>query len=98
MASYGKVYRSMIENGAKTIMAAHIDQPAWRYRLNPSLPKANVPATLSKELITGLLRGELGFNGLVITDVPGMKQKIAGEISGPPYPMGKPFLLKGGRL
>ena len=36
--------------------------------------------------------------GLVITDVPGMKQKITDEISGPPYPMGKPFLLKGGRL
>lgn len=72
MDTYGKVYRGMIENGAKTIMAAHIDQPAWRYRLNPDLPKANVPATLSKELITGLLRGELGFNGLVITDATPM--------------------------
>ena len=32
--------------------------------------------------------------GLVITDIIGMKHKIANEISGPPYPMGKPFLLK----
>ena len=32
--------------------------------------------------------------GLVITDVDGMKNKIVNEISGPPYPMGKPFLLK----
>ena len=32
--------------------------------------------------------------GLVITDVEGMKHKIVNEISGPPYPMGKPFLLK----
>ena len=32
--------------------------------------------------------------GLVITDVDGMKNKIVDEISGPPYPMGKPFLLK----
>ena len=32
--------------------------------------------------------------GLVITDIPGMKHKIANDISGPPYPMGKPFLLK----
>ena len=32
--------------------------------------------------------------GLVITDVAGMKHKITNEISGPPYPMGKPFLLK----
>lgn len=36
--------------------------------------------------------------GLVITDVDGMKYKIANEISGPPYPMGKPFLLTGERL
>ena len=32
--------------------------------------------------------------GLVITDKEGMKEKIRREISGPPYPMGKPFLLK----
>lgn len=32
--------------------------------------------------------------GLVITDIDGIKHKIANEIPGPPYPMGKPFLLK----
>ena len=32
--------------------------------------------------------------GLVITDTEGMKNKIIHEIPGPPYPMGKPFLLK----
>ncbi|MBR5293147.1 MAG: DUF364 domain-containing protein [Oscillospiraceae bacterium] len=36
--------------------------------------------------------------GLVITDVEGMEQKILGEIPGPPYPMGKPFLLAKERL
>lgn len=36
--------------------------------------------------------------GLVITDVTGMKQKILQEIPGPPYPMGKPFLLTKERL
>lgn len=36
--------------------------------------------------------------GLVITDVPGMKNKIRREISGPPYSMGKPFLLTKERL
>ena len=44
---------------------------------------------------------ELGIDriaGLVITDVDGMKDKIRREISGPPYPMGKPFLLTGDRL
>ena len=36
--------------------------------------------------------------GLVITDVEGMKDKIRREIPGPPYPMGKPFLLRKERL
>ena len=47
----------------------------------------------------GLL--ELGIDriaGLVITDTEGMKHKIRNEISGPPYPMGKPFLLTKERL
>jgi len=44
---------------------------------------------------------ELGIDriaGLVITDVCGMKEKIIQEIPGPPYPMGKPFLLTRERL
>ncbi len=71
-AIYGKIYRGMIENGAKTFMVGHIDQPAWRRRLNPDAAEGVVPATLSKELMTGLLRGELGFNGLIITDATPM--------------------------
>ena len=44
---------------------------------------------------------ELGIDriaGLVITDVDGMKHKIIREIPGPPYPMGRPFLLTRERL
>ena len=50
-------------------------------------------------LCPGLL--ELGIDriaGLVITDPDGMKDKILREIPGPPYPLGKPFLLTGERL
>ena len=50
-------------------------------------------------LCPGLL--ELGIDriaGLVITDTEGMKHKIRNEISGPPYSMGKPFLLTKERL
>ena len=36
--------------------------------------------------------------GLVITDVEGMKHKIRNEIAGPPYNMGKPFLLSRDRV
>ena len=49
-----------------------IDQPAWRHRLNPDLPLGTVPASQSKELMTGLLREHLGFNGLIITDATPM--------------------------
>ena len=38
------------------------------------------------------------ISGLVITDIDGMKDKIRNEISGPPYPMGRPFLLTKERL
>ncbi len=34
------------------------------------------------------------ISGLVITNVEGMKEKIQKEVFGPPYPMGKPFLLR----
>lgn len=71
-ATYGKIYRGLIADGAKTVMAGHIDQPAWRHRLGHTSGRDTVPATLSKELITGLLRGHLGFNGLVITDATPM--------------------------
>ncbi len=71
-ATYGKIYRGMIENGAKTFMVGHIDQPAWRRRLNKDAKEGVVPATLSKELMTGLLRDELGFDGLIITDATPM--------------------------
>ena len=71
-AAYGKIYRGMIASGAMSFMIGHIDQPAWRHRLNPDLPNGSVPATLSKELMGDLLRGELGFNGLIITDATPM--------------------------
>ncbi|MBQ6646095.1 MAG: glycoside hydrolase family 3 protein, partial [Clostridia bacterium] len=70
--TYGKIYRGMIEDGAMSFMVGHIDQPAWRHRLNPALPEGTVPATLSRELMEGLLRRHLGFNGLIITDSTAM--------------------------
>ncbi len=70
--TYGKVYRGMIEDGAMSFMIGHIDHPAWRRKLNPNLPEGTVPATLSRELMTGLLREHLGFNGLIITDATPM--------------------------
>lgn len=66
--TYGKIYRGMIDDGALTVMAGHIAQPAYQKHFNPKFPDKLVPATLSSELLQGLLRGELGFNGLISTD------------------------------
>lgn len=72
-ATYGEVYRACIEAGAMTVMAGHILQPAYSRRLNPGLEDKDIlPASLSRELITGLLRERLGFNGLVVTDATSM--------------------------
>ena len=71
--TYGNVYRSCIEAGVKTIMVGHIMQPALSKRLNPSLKDEDIlPGSLSKELITDLLKDRMGFNGLVITDATTM--------------------------
>lgn len=75
MQTYGECYRRSIEAGALTVMAGHIMQPAWQKRLNPSLKDEDImPATLAPELIgpDGLLRGVLGFNGLIVTDATTM--------------------------
>ena len=74
MATYGKVYSTLIQKGAKTVMVGHIAQPAWTKRLNPEATKKEtlLPASLNKEILTGLLRGELGFNGMISTDATPM--------------------------
>lgn len=75
LQTYGECYRQSIEAGALTVMCGHIMQPAWQKRLNPNLQDKDImPATLSPELIgpNGLLRGVLGFNGLIVTDATTM--------------------------
>ena len=71
--SFGEVYRKVIDDGVMSIMAGHIALPAYQFKLNPDLKNEDIlPATLAPELITGLLRGQLGFNGLVVTDASHM--------------------------
>lgn len=67
-ATYGKIYQGLIDAGAHTVMVGHIAQPAYQKHFNPDFPKKLIPATLSPELLQGLLRGKLGFNGLISTD------------------------------
>ncbi|OPJ62522.1 glycoside hydrolase family 3 protein [Clostridium chromiireducens] len=71
--TFGKVYKQLIDDGLMTIMAGHIALPEYQYKLNPNLKYEDVmPATLSPELINGLLKDQLDFNGLVITDASHM--------------------------
>ncbi|MBO4235792.1 MAG: glycoside hydrolase family 3 protein [Firmicutes bacterium] len=71
--SFGKVYRELIDAGVESFMIGHICQPALQKKYNPSLKDEDImPATLSKELLQDVLRGELGFNGLIITDASHM--------------------------
>lgn len=71
--TYGKIYKTLIDEGAKTVMVGHIMQPAYSKLLNPALSDEEIlPASLSKELLNGLLRDKLGFNGLIITDATTM--------------------------
>lgn len=71
--SYGKIYKGMIDAGVKAVMVGHIMQPAWSRRLCPELAEEDImPASLSKELLQGLLRERLGFQGLIITDATTM--------------------------
>ena len=71
--TYGKIYKTLIDEGAKTVMVGHIMQPAYSKLLSPSITDEEVlPASLSEELLNGLLREKLGFNGLIITDATTM--------------------------
>ncbi|HFI0700932.1 TPA: glycoside hydrolase family 3 protein [Streptococcus suis] len=71
--SYGKIYKAMIDDGIPSIMIGHIYQPAWERKINPEISDTDLrPASASKLLIDGLLRKELGFNGLAITDATAM--------------------------
>jgi beta-N-acetylhexosaminidase len=56
-------FRAAIDSGVRSIMTAHIRVPALD----------DAPATMSRALLDGLLRGELGFEGAIVTDALEMR-------------------------
>lgn len=71
--TFGKVYQGLIDAGLPSLMAGHIHLPAYEQHFNPNLAYEDcLPATLSKPILTDLLRGKLGFNGVVVTDASHM--------------------------
>lgn len=72
-ATFGKVYSALIDAGLPSIMAGHIALPSYQKFYNPDMTDEDMlPATLSKEITTDLLRGKLNFNGVVVTDASHM--------------------------
>jgi beta-N-acetylhexosaminidase len=53
-------FRAAIRAGVDTIMTAHV--------VLRSIDPTGAPATMSRPILTGLLRGELGYDGLIVTD------------------------------
>jgi beta-N-acetylhexosaminidase len=58
-------FRAAIAAGADSIMTGHLSIPSLE-------PDPNTPATLSSNILTDLLRTELGYQGLVVTDAMDM--------------------------
>jgi beta-N-acetylhexosaminidase len=68
-------FRAAVQAGVDSIMTAHMSVPAYESEL--------VPATVSRKILTGIIREKLGFGGLIVTDAMDMqglvKQFTSGE-------------------
>ncbi|UIR55929.1 glycoside hydrolase family 3 protein [Sphingobacterium sp. SRCM116780] len=58
-------FKELIKKGAPAIMVAHMNIPSLD-------PTPNIPSSISKPVVTGILREELGFKGLTVTDAMDM--------------------------
>ncbi|MDM1045596.1 serine hydrolase [Myroides sp. 1354] len=59
-------YKKLIKNDLSSVMVAHLNLPAYE-------PNEAIPSSLSYNVVTRLLREELGFEGLIFTDALNMK-------------------------
>ncbi|MEM7186257.1 MAG: glycoside hydrolase family 3 N-terminal domain-containing protein [Bacteroidota bacterium] len=59
-------YRQIISKGLSSVMVAHLNIPSI-------IPESGYPSSISKNVVTNILQGELGFNGLIFTDALNMK-------------------------
>ena len=72
-AHFGRLYRSAIEAGVLSVMSAHIALPAFIRERNPDAGvELYRPASISTDLTSALLRDQLGFNGVIVSDATGM--------------------------
>lgn len=59
-------YKKIFEKGVASVMVAHLSIPSLE-------SSTTLPSSLSKNVVTDLLKNELGYNGLIITDALNMK-------------------------
>ena len=73
MATFGHVYKTLIDSGLDAIMGGHILMPNYMREVKADITDDEmIPATLEPKIMTGLLRDKLGFNGMVVTDASHM--------------------------
>ena len=68
-ASFGRVYQQLFASGVRAVMAGHIAMP-W-------MDDSGLPATLSGKLCRDLLRNDLGFEGVLVSDALIMSGYVA---------------------
>ena len=68
-------FKKAIDSGIDMIMTAHVQLPQIEkdYFVSKTGDKITYPSTISNDVITGILRDKMNFNGVVITDALGMK-------------------------
>ncbi|TRO66442.1 serine hydrolase [Christiangramia sabulilitoris] len=83
-------YKNLINKGLSSVMVAHLNVPALE-------TKQELPASLSKNIVTNILKRNMGFNGLIFTDALDMKgvsrDKEPGEVDLDAFMAGNDVLL-----
>lgn len=68
-STYGHIYKTLIDEGIMSVMVGHIVQPNVIKYINPDASDDMLlPASQSREMLTGVLREKFEFNGVIITD------------------------------
>lgn len=90
--TFGRLYAKSIDADALSVMSADIAFPAFAAQQGVEGVELYRPASMSRLLNYELLRGELGFNGLIVSDA----SEMAGVGSWRPAPQSKVEILVGG--
>ena len=93
METYGYVYREMFKENVGSVMIGHIAFPANEEECDPML--GYKPGTLSYNTMTRLLKGELGYEGCLVSDAMSM---VGTSVMCPPDRLSIEFIKNGGDM